>query len=100
MDSRLYLPKLQGLQEPPLTILDYLVLRFPHIDAQSWWDRAARGLIRFEDGTVLTRDTPYSHGRTVYYAREVFDEPGVEESEIVIFRDENILVADKPRGMV
>ncbi len=76
------------------------MIRFPHIDAQLWRDRSDRGLIRFEDGSVLKRDAPYRHGRTVIYSKEVANEPQAEEPEIVLYRDENILVADKPPGMV
>jgi len=97
MDSRLYLPK---LNEPPGTVLDYLVMRFPHIDVQLWRERMDQGRIRFEDGTVLQRDTPYRHGRTVIYARAVANEPSPKVSEIIIFQDDKIVVADKPHDMV
>ena len=82
MDSRLYLPK---LDQPPETVLDYLVMRFSHIDEQLWRERMDQGRIRFEDGTAMQRNTSYCHGRTVIYSREVANEPGVEDSEIIVF---------------
>src|SRR3954454_5725079 len=97
MDSRLYLPR---LDHPPETVLDYLIHRFPQIDSQSWRERSGKGLIRFDDGTILDCTTPYRHGNTVLYSKEVPNEPDADESEIIVFQDENILVVDKPHGMV
>ena len=95
--SRLYLPK---LDDPPATILEHLIDHFPHVRADSWGDRVVRGLVRLEDGAVVTPDTPYRYGTTVYYRKEVDSEPGVGEEEAVLYRDDEILVADKPHGMV
>ena len=95
--SRLYLPK---LDDPPATILEHLIEHFPQVGADTWGDRVARGRVALDDGTVITPDTPYCHGTTVYYGREVDSEPGVSEEETVLYRDGEILVADKPHGMV
>lgn len=97
MLSRLHLPK---LEPAPKTILDHLVAHFPHIDAQTWRERVAAGKIALDDGTVLTADSPYRHGVTVLYSREVALEPATDALETILYQDGNILVADKPHGMV
>src|SRR6185295_14641911 len=97
MLSRLHLPK---LEPAPGTILEHLIAHFPHIDAQTWRERVAAGKITLEDGAVLTADSPYRHGVTVLYSREVAMEPLASGEETVLYQDENILVADKPHGMV
>ena len=49
---------------------------------------------------MVTRESPYRHGVTVLYYKEVPDEPAVSEEETILYRDAEILVADKPHGMV
>lgn len=100
MESRIYLPRVPNWSEPPRTVLEYLVRRFPHIDAQIWRERSDKGQIRFEDGAVLEWNTPYHDGLTVVYPKEIPNEPCATESEIIVFQDENIIVVDKPHGMV
>jgi len=94
--SRLYLPK---VEPPPATILDHLLARFPQIHPHIWGARVSRGLITLSDGTTLRKDSPYRHGLTVFYRREVPSEPNPLEEPQVVFRDEEIIVADKPHGM-
>ncbi len=95
--SRLFLPK---LADPPATILAHLIEHFPQVGADAWGDRVVRGLVTVDDGTVITADTPYRYGTTVRYGKEVDSEPPVTEEETVLYRDEEILVVDKPHGMV
>ena len=94
--SRLYLPKLES---PPSTILEYLFVRFPQIDPRVWRERVSRGAVTLSDGTALQEDSPYRHGGFVFYRREVVSEPGVVEEPLIIHRDEEVLIVDKPRGM-
>jgi len=96
MMSRVYLPK---LELPPPTILDYLFARFPRIDPDVWRDRIRRGVVTLSDGTTLIEDSAYRHGIFVFYRREVPFEPAPAEEPIIVHRDENILVVDKPHGM-
>jgi tRNA pseudouridine32 synthase/23S rRNA pseudouridine746 synthase len=95
--SRLYLPKFEC---PPETILRYVIARFPHISPSTWRERFARGLITVGDGTTLREDSPYCHGITVFYRKEVPSEPAPLEEELVVYQDEEILVTDKPHGML
>ena len=97
MQSRLHLPKLDS---PPGTILEYLIARFPHIPAQTWRERITQGKVTLDDGTTLKTESPYRHGVTVLYAREIEQEPASTVEEVILFQDSQILVADKPHGMV
>jgi tRNA pseudouridine32 synthase/23S rRNA pseudouridine746 synthase len=94
--SRVYLPRLEA---PPASVLEYLCARFPQISASTWLDRMARGLVMTDDGTAIDPASPYRQGVTVLYFREVASEPAPAESETVLYRDLEILVADKPHGM-
>jgi tRNA pseudouridine32 synthase/23S rRNA pseudouridine746 synthase len=94
--SRLYLPK---LEPRPATILEHLIARFPQVHPTIWRARISRGLVTLSDGTRLREDSSYRHGVTVFYRKEVPSEPAPIEEALVIYRDEDILVADKPPGM-
>jgi len=94
--SRLYLRKLDS---PPATILEHLVAHFPQVPPRTWRERVAQGLISLSDGTTLREDSPYRHGLTVFYRKEVPFEPDPLEEPLVIYRDDEIIVADKPHGM-
>jgi tRNA pseudouridine32 synthase/23S rRNA pseudouridine746 synthase len=95
--SRLHLPK---LDTAPRTILEYLIAHFPHIPAQTWRERVANGKITLDDGATVTIQSPYRHGVTVLYSKEIAHEPAADVEETILFQDTNILVADKPHGMV
>ena len=94
--SRLYLPKFDS---SPQTIFEYLLARFPQISANIWRERVARGLITLSDGTRLEEHSPYRHGLTVFYRREVRFEPAQSEEPSIIYQDDEIMVVDKPHGM-
>ncbi|MEW6738093.1 MAG: pseudouridine synthase [Acidobacteriota bacterium] len=91
--SRLYLPKLDN---PPLTILDYLCLRFPHMDRAILQTRLSSGKIFLENGNTISIDTPYRFGITLFYYREAVAESQIPFQEQIIFQNQDILVADKP----
>jgi tRNA pseudouridine32 synthase/23S rRNA pseudouridine746 synthase len=97
MQSRLHLPK---LVPSPKTVLEYLIAHFPHIPAQTWRERVANGKVTIDDGTTLAIETPYFHGMTVLYSREIAQEAAADFEETILLQDANILVADKPHGMV
>jgi len=97
MKSRLHLPKLDPV---PGTILEYLVAHFPHIPAQTWLERINNGKIELDNGTVLTAESPYRYGATVLYSREVAREPESDETAEILYHGADILVADKPHGIV
>src|SRR6185295_11158672 len=94
--SRLFLPKLAC---PPATILQHLFERFPRIPVDTWRDRVSRGLVHLSDGTTVTEASPYRHGITVFYRKEVESEPLSLADVRIIWRDDDIMVVDKPHGM-
>jgi tRNA pseudouridine32 synthase / 23S rRNA pseudouridine746 synthase len=94
--SRLYLPKFEN---PPQTIFEYLVARFPRVNAAVWRERVSNGLITLSDGTTLEEHSPYRHGMTVFYRKEIPSEPPPLEEPLIVYRDDDILIADKPHGM-
>jgi tRNA pseudouridine32 synthase/23S rRNA pseudouridine746 synthase len=94
--SRLYLPK---LHDAPATILEHLLMRFPNVAPDTWRDRVSQGLVTLSDGTTLREDSPYRHGLTVYYRRHIASEPAPVEDAPVVYRDDEIIVVDKPHGM-
>jgi tRNA pseudouridine32 synthase/23S rRNA pseudouridine746 synthase len=94
--SRLYLPK---RSDSPPTILEYLLRQFPQVAPSVWRERVSRGSITLSDGTTLEESSPYRHGLMVFYRKEVAAEPAAPEDPLVIYRDDEIMVADKPHGM-
>jgi tRNA pseudouridine32 synthase/23S rRNA pseudouridine746 synthase len=95
--SRLYLSKLES---PPATVLEHLIGHFPQVSAETWRSRSARGAITSDHGDCITEYTPYRHGMTIFYRKEVASEPEPFQEEIILYQDGEILVADKPHGMV
>lgn len=77
-------------------LLAWLVERFPHLDEAVLRDRLARGEIVDEAGRTMTADTPYRPGARIWYYREVPPETPVPFTETVLYRDERLLVVDKP----
>ncbi len=78
------------------TVRAYLCERFAHVARATWDERFAAGLVRDADGVALHPDAPFRPGLVVRYWRELAHEPPIEGTEEVIYRDEEILVADKP----
>ncbi|MEV0442759.1 pseudouridine synthase [Streptomyces spectabilis] len=77
------------------TVRDHLVARLAA--GPGVVDRMLReGRVVGADGTPLTPDTPYAAGLYVWFHREVPAEPWVPGTLDVVYRDEHIVVADKP----
>src|SRR5215207_643531 len=94
--SQVYLPKLDN---QPLTILEHLTLRFPHVALTTWQDRLRRGLVTTSTGITVVEASPYEYGLTLYYTKEVPSEPPSDVGEVLLSRDEELIVVDKPHGM-
>lgn len=77
-------------------MLAFLVAQFPHIDAATWIARMEKGEVVDRDGSRIAPDTPYRRGRCIYYYRELEEETPIPFAEKILYRDEHILVADKP----
>ena len=78
------------------TVLEYLILKFPYIDAQTWRQRISNGKVHRHDGSLITAQSPFQAQQRIYYYREVEDEPSIPFKEVIIFQDQHILVAYKP----
>lgn len=78
------------------TVLDFLAERYPGVGAASWRARMRKGEVADETGRRLDAGSPYRAGACVFYYREIEAEPRIPLDESVLYRDENILVADKP----
>lgn len=90
-------PSRQRLPPGPWgTILAFLAERFPRVPPDVWRARMGRGEVLDEHGRALDAASPYRAGGCVYYYREPGVERAVPFEEQVVYRDEHILVADKP----
>ena len=78
------------------TIAEFLAHRFPHISPEEWSARMERGDVLDAHGVALTPDSAYQAHLKVYYYRSPPVELPIPLEETVLFRDEWIVVADKP----
>jgi tRNA pseudouridine32 synthase/23S rRNA pseudouridine746 synthase len=78
------------------TVLEFLAARFAAIDASTWSARMLRGEVRDENGVALAPDCPYRSGVRLYYYREAGAEAPIPFEENVLYRDDDLLVVDKP----
>ena len=78
------------------TVLEYLVIKFPYINAQTWQQRMADGKVHCQDGSLITPDSPFTPQQRVYYYRESENEPRIPFKETILFQNQHILVAYKP----
>lgn len=83
-------------QGPWATIAECLAHRFPAIPAAVWAGRIAAGDVVDEHGQAVTPQRPHQPRLRVYYYRSLEAEPRIPFDEAVLFRDEHLLVVDKP----
>lgn len=84
----------QGLA--PTAAFAFLVSHFPSVSPDTWRARFDRGLILSDLGLPLAHDATVTAGDDLYYYRELETEPAIPFQPEVIWRDEHLLVADKP----
>jgi tRNA pseudouridine32 synthase / 23S rRNA pseudouridine746 synthase len=90
-------PSCQWLPAGPWkTVIDFFKERYPHVDATTWKTRMAKGQVMDETGCRIDSETPFRAGACIFYYRELDNERTIPFVEQVLYRDENILVADKP----
>jgi len=90
-------PSCQWLPAGPwATVLDFLLERYPGVEAVAWLARMAKGQVVDETGLRLNPGSPYRVGACIYYYREVESETRIPFDEHILYQDEHILVADKP----
>ena len=78
------------------TVLEYLIIKFPYIDAEIWRQRINDGKVHWHDGSLITAQAPFKPQQRIYYYREVDSEPSIPFKEAILFQDQHILVAYKP----
>ena len=78
------------------TFLDFLAQRFAAISRAQWQARMSANDVTDEHGARISMNTPYRPNAKLFYFRAVTDEPRIPFDEMVLFRDELIVVADKP----
>ena len=81
---------------PWTSVLECLCAHFPAIAREVWLDRFARGRVLDEQDRPIGSTHAYREGLRIRYFREVADEVPVPFEERVLYRDEHLLVADKP----
>ncbi|MFC8734378.1 pseudouridine synthase [Luteimicrobium sp. NPDC057192] len=93
--TRLRLPVPSSSDPTPATVLAYLVGRFPDDEARLR-EKVAAGEVVLEDGTPVDAATSYRPHDTVWLYRDPPAEPELPFRAEVLYRDDNLLVVDKP----
>ncbi|MGB1309661.1 MAG: pseudouridine synthase [Leucothrix sp.] len=100
--SRTWLPKCGSYKNQTETyghwdtVLAFLIERFPFMPPALFCERMARGDIVNQDGTPFREDSPYQAETYLFYYREVPDEPAIPFYEDILYKDDHIIVVDKP----
>jgi tRNA pseudouridine32 synthase / 23S rRNA pseudouridine746 synthase len=81
---------------PWKTVLEFLTQRFADIHAATWIARMTKGDVVDAAGARLAPDCSYRSGVRLYYYRELDAEPRIPFDETVLYRDDHLLVVDKP----
>jgi tRNA pseudouridine32 synthase / 23S rRNA pseudouridine746 synthase len=90
-------PSCQWLPGGPwATVMDFFKEQYPHVDAETWTARMAKGEVVDETGRRVDPKTAYRIGACIFYYRELENEKTIPFLEHVLYQDEHILVADKP----
>ena len=78
------------------TVAAFLDKRFPAVGAAVWQSRFERGLVLDGCGRALAAGDACRTGDTIYYYRELAQEMVIPFAERILYRDDQLLVADKP----
>ncbi len=82
------------------TVVDFLIAKFPQIEAQVWQARVQDGKVHWADGSLVELTSEFSACDKVYYYREVEVESKIPFEEKILFQDDNIIIAYKPHFLV
>jgi tRNA pseudouridine32 synthase/23S rRNA pseudouridine746 synthase len=77
-------------------MLAFLEERFGAVGGPSWTERLARGDVVDAKGERLAPDSAVRQGMRIWYYRELDEETPIPFAETILFRDEHLLVVDKP----
>ncbi len=78
------------------TVLDFLVQRFPGQPRATWQARMSQGLVLDEHGAPLGPNQAYLSHTRIFYYRDCAVETPIPFEATVLYRDEHLLVVDKP----
>ncbi len=78
------------------TVLDFLTEKFPNVKNETWLLRMEKGVVADEKGLKLNPESLYRAGDCIFYYRELESETKIPFAETILYRDEHLLVADKP----
>ena len=92
--SRVWLPKDDNNEWK--TILAFLISRFPFIGEEILKERLSRGDIVDQTGREFSDSCPYEEEIFLFYYREIPNEPPIPFKEKILFKDDHIIVVDKP----
>lgn len=81
---------------PWRTVLEFLQSRFADVPSATWIARMEQRKVVDAQGTPLFPDSAYRSGVRLYYYRELPAETRIPFEETILYRDEHILVVDKP----
>ncbi len=98
------LPTIDGISPSCLTlrqgnwknILEFLTERFPDIEPETWVYRMNKGEVVDEKGIRMNAESPYQAGTRVFYYRALDYEIPIPFDEEILYRNDNLIVADKP----
>lgn len=92
--TRLRLPR--AGEGPWLTVMDYVLFRFGHVDPDGIVQRFEDGEVVALDGSAFTPHTPLGLHEFLWYYRDLPTEPHLPVEEHIIFEDEHLVAVDKP----
>jgi len=78
------------------TVFEFLKDQYSRVTVETWTTRMAKGEVIDELGQPVDPQTPYRAGACIFYYRELENEDIIPFAEQVLYRDEHILVVDKP----
>jgi tRNA pseudouridine32 synthase/23S rRNA pseudouridine746 synthase len=78
------------------SLLAFLCQRFAHVGASVWHARLASGQVFDQQGRPFRPDSPYAARQRIWYYREVETETAIPFAAPLLYRDDRLVVADKP----
>lgn len=78
------------------SMLDFLAQRLPVVSRAAWQARMQAREVVDEHGEAVSPERPLVPGLRLYYYRKLDNETPIPFQAQVLFRDEHLLVADKP----
>lgn len=83
-------------QDRAVGMLAFLCEQFPAVGEAAWRDRMARGEVVDGAGAALVEASPVRRGMRIWYYREIEAETSIPFEEQVLYRDDHLVVVDKP----